>query len=664
MTVRRPIRSVAWFALVIIFVTVSGPALAMPSNDNATLNSIKTQPGRVQFLFTANSLPAGATLDPSSVVVSAAGKALQATAVNADAATSSTSTPIREVILTLDVSGSMRGDGIAAAKSAAIAYARSLPRDVRVGLVTFSDRPTLLLSPTTSRDALGIAIGKVGAGGGTALYDGLLAAADQLAGLPPSAERRLLLLSDGDDTSSTHTLAAAQVALARTRVAVDVVAFRLPGNRAALDSLARASNGRVLPAGSAAALAKAFATAATAFRQQLLVTVTVPNELANSRQTLEVTANAGGQTLVARAAVEFPAAADLGSRMAGRGATLVTSAPAARTSSATLWLILSLVFGGMFGVALVALFLPRMGRTRAQKMARLAEVHRYRVVGVVGATDPSRAAVTSAAPTALTQRTLALVDRTVRSRGQRDRLVTEIDRAGLRMRPEEWIVVQLLAVVFGGIVLALVAGSIFGLIIGAALGWAGARVFLSVKTSRRSAAFADQLPDTLQLLAGSLRSGFSLGQALNGVVREGTEPAASEFARALTEVRLGAELEDALDDVAGRMRSDDLRWVIMAVRISREVGGNLAEVLGNTITTMRQRAELRGQVRVLSAEGRTSAKVLIALPFLLFFFMLFLRPGYLSPLIHTGTGILMLIAGIVFLSLGAFWLSRLVKIEV
>jgi tight adherence protein B len=208
------------------------------------------------------------------------------------------------------------------------------------------------------------------------------------------------------------------------------------------------------------------------------------------------------------------------------------------------------------------------------------------------------------------------------------------------------------------------AHSPIGLVLGAVLGWVGARVFIRTRISRRASAFVDQLPDTLQLVAGSLRSGFSLNQALAGVVREGTEPTASEFARALAEVRLGSDLEDAIDGAADRMRCEDLRWVVMAVRISREVGGNLAEVLNNTVSTMRERAQLRGQVRALSAEGRVSAKVLIALPFLLVAFLLAFRPGYLDPLFNTAAGIAMLTAGSTLLLLGWFWLSRLVKIEV
>ena len=129
-------------------------------------------------------------------------------------------------------------------------------------------------------------------------------------------------------------------------------------------------------------------------------------------------------------------------------------------------------------------------------------------------------------------------------------------------------------------------------------------------------------------------------------------------------MRLGAELEESLDDVAARMKCEDLSWVVIAIRISREVGGNLAEVLGTTVKTMRERAELRGQVRVLSAEGRVSARILTALPFVVAVLLLLVRPGYLTPLFHSGGGIALVVMGSVLLVLGTIWLNRLVKIKV
>ena len=149
---------------------------------------------------------------------------------------------------------------------------------------------------------------------------------------------------------------------------------------------------------------------------------------------------------------------------------------------------------------------------------------------------------------------------------------------------------------------------------------------------RRTQRFAEQLPDAMQLVVGSLKSGFSLGQSVDALVREAADPVAAEFGRALAESRLGAELEDALDRAAVRAKSQDLAWIVMAVRIQREVGGNLAEVLQTSVETMRERVRLRRHVKALSAEGRLSAWVLLALPIGIATYMYLLRREYFQLL--------------------------------
>jgi Flp pilus assembly protein TadB len=662
------LRSVALLiASLLTVVAASADASAAPSNGegDGQISAVQTQPGTVQFLFSVGNLPDGAILDPASVVVTANGTTLSSSASAGGTKAEAKVAPIRETVLALDVSGSMLGDGITSARAAAITYARSLPPDVRVGLVTFSDKSRVLVRPTKDRRALVAAVGKVRASGNTSLYDGVLTAAATMAGLPPNAERRLLILSDGDDTSSAHSLGDVTTALVGDRIAADVVAFRLPGSQAALNTIASKSHGQVLPAGSAADLARVFTEAAAVFRQQTLVTAEVPASLASQKATLVVSANAGNATISASTSLTLPAAA----ASIGGGSSLRVNAPASSSSSnVQLWLVLGAAFFGLLVVLLVALLLPVMSHAQAERQLRLAETHRYRILGAMGAATaeivPNPSHYQPGSQTALTQRALSVVDRTVRARGQRERLVSELERAGLRMRPEEWAVIQLAAVLVTAVLLLVISGSFVGFLIGIPVGWLAVRGFIRTKISRRQAAFMDQLPDTLQLLASSLRTGFSLNQALGSVVREGTEPAASEFARALTEVRIGAELEDALDAIAVRMECDDLGWVVMAIRISREVGGNLAEVLGTTVQTMRQRAELRGQVRVLSAEGRISARILTALPFVVGGALALVKPGYLKPLFTQAQGIAMLVFGAVLLVLGTLWLSRIVKIKV
>lgn len=635
-------------------------AVAAPSSaatPRGTTSHVRVSKGSVDFLFAADGLPSGAKLDASSVRVTVGNTTLHSSAVPV---TSGGPAPIREVMLALDVSGSMAGDGIAAARQAAMRYAASLPSDVRVGLLTFANIPQVRVAPTTDRHALDTALAHVKAGGNTALYDGIIAAVQALHAAPAGAERRLLVLSDGSDTESTKTIAAALAALTSQHIAADVVAFRLPGNVSALNRIASASHGRVLPAADAAHLADAFSAAADAFVPQLQIHVVVPPELTGKQQNLQVSVLAAGTRVNAQLPVSLPAAPS----PAAPAASQVVTKPA---SESALWITLGIVFLALLAGLLVALFVPGVRRERARRAARLDEVNRYRVVSAIDAVRAAGAAehaASAATPTALTDHVLSLVDRGVRAGGRRERVLAELDRAGMRMRPEEWVALQAVAVVLVAALVGLLTGSVWGGIAGALAGAVAPRIYVNVRIRRRATAFAGQLPETLQLLASSLRSGFSLSQGLDSVAAEASEPTASEFARALTEVRLGADLEDALDDVADRMRCQDLHWVVMAVRISKEVGGNLAEVLMTTVATMRERAEVRGQIKVLSAEGRISAKILLGLPFVVGGAMAVIRPGYFVPMLHSGMGLAMLATGAVLLALGTVWVNRLVKIEV
>jgi tight adherence protein B len=629
------------------------------------ISAVRATPGQVRLVFSAPGLPAGVRLDAGTVRVTADGQALRATAqptgtgptaqpTGTGPTGAQRSSPPRAAMIVLDASGSMVGAGLAAARAAALGYSRNLPADVLVGLVTFAGSPRLALPPTTDRAALAAALAWVQAGGPTALYDGLRLAASALAAASPAGggQRRLVVLSDGKDTVSAGTLAGTLGELSRDRVATDVLAFRLAADGVAvLGQIAAASGGRVLPAASAADLAAPFSTVARTSTQRVLVQIEVPGELAGRRARLEVSAAAGGQ--VVRASVELTLPAASTSPAGGP--------PGAAGGSAggglTLWLVLGLTFVSLLGLGLLAAGSsagPRRGK------GRIADLERYRVGG--GSDPPEPAATDSGG--VLARVALRWADTLVRG-GRRARIAADLDRAALWLRPQEWMLLRISVAVTTAAALALLSGSPpLGAPGGALLGWLATRKYLSRRISRRSAAFGGQLPDVLQLVAGSLRSGFSLAQALDGVVREGSQPVAGEFSRALDQTRLGAKLEDALETVASRIRSADLSWVVMAVRIQREVGGNLAEVLTTTVYTMRDRAQVRRQVRALTAEGRLSAYILIGLPLGLAGWLFLTRGEYMRPLYTQTMGIAMLVAASLLVLVGSFWMSRLVKVEV
>jgi tight adherence protein B len=191
----------------------------------------------------------------------------------------------------------------------------------------------------------------------------------------------------------------------------------------------------------------------------------------------------------------------------------------------------------------------------------------------------------------------------------------------------------------------------------------GAKLFLSLKAGRRRAAFADQLDDSLQLMASSLRAGHSLLRAVDAVSQDAAAPTSEEFARIINETRVGRDLNDALDEVSARMRSDDFTWVAQAIAIHREVGGNLAEVLDAVGHTIRERNAIRRQVKALSAEGKLSAIVLMALPFGILAFISASKPDYLAKFTESFAGYVMIAVSVVMLTIGALWLKKTVAIK-
>ena len=248
--------------------------------------------------------------------------------------------------------------------------------------------------------------------------------------------------------------------------------------------------------------------------------------------------------------------------------------------------------------------------------------------------------------------------------GTQKRLAERLDLAGISRKPAEWVLLGTVVALVLTVVLTTFTGSaVVGVLGGALLAWAGMHLLVSVRIARRRAAFTEQLPDLLQLVAGSLNSGFSLAQGLDAVVREGAQPASGEFARALSLVRLGVDQTEALQRVADRMDCIDLRWAVMAVRIQREVGGRLAEVLATTVVTMRERSQLRRHVSALSAEGRLSAYILIGLPVALGGFMFIDDPVYMRPLYTSTVGVAMLMGAAVLTVVGALWMRKVIKVE-
>jgi tight adherence protein B len=261
----------------------------------------------------------------------------------------------------------------------------------------------------------------------------------------------------------------------------------------------------------------------------------------------------------------------------------------------------------------------------------------------------------------LTQSASGIAERSLDRSGKRRGLERALEHAGVDMRPGEFLVI-VATVAFAVFALGLLLGGIIVAAVLAAVVVFGTRLFVAQMADRRQAKFGDQLEQTLPLMAGSLRAGFGLMQALDAVARDMESPTSDEFRRLVSETRLGRDLDAGLDALSERMGGGDVEWVVQAIQIHRQVGGDLAEVLDNVQSTIRDRNQLRRRVKALSGEGRLSAVILLALPVVMFAWIALANPKYLHELTGNGLGIAMLVGAASMMLLGAAWMRRIIRL--
>ncbi|MFJ4206962.1 type II secretion system F family protein [Paenarthrobacter sp. NPDC089675] len=261
----------------------------------------------------------------------------------------------------------------------------------------------------------------------------------------------------------------------------------------------------------------------------------------------------------------------------------------------------------------------------------------------------------------VSQTAVAAVDSALgRSGGPFNREV--LYRAGIKQAPADFTVMVAVVALVAGVLGSLLVNLFIGVVLAIATPF-GAKLFLVVKTEKRRSRFETQLTDTIQMLIGGLRVGHSIMRSLEAAAQEAQLPTSEELGRIVNEVRIGKDPRMAIEECATRMDSEDFRWIGQAMQINREVGGDLAEVLEQVAGTIRERSEIKGHVRALSAEGKMSAVILMAMPIAVALFMGAINPGYMKVLVTHPIGIAMLIGSALLFIIGGFWMSRIIKIK-
>jgi tight adherence protein B len=647
---RRPHRLAAVVLAVAACTLVGSPAHAAPT---ASIDHIEPGDGDVKLVVSLQGVPDGVTPDLGTVTTTFDDEPVESTAQSLSDAGDELK---RTVILAMDVSDSMKGAKFDAAKAAANTFLDNVPRGVDVGVVTFASSVDVAQEPTQNLDDVRNVIDGLQLTKATSLYDGLIAAVKASG---TDGARSVLLLSDGRDTTKTPIDTATQT-VKKSDVKVDVVALaQTEADKALLNELSDAGGGQVLSADDPKALSALFASEAETLAQQVLVTAVPTEAMAGKEGTVAVTLQVEGAPVTADAFASIPGGSDPQAQDEVAAQQVTPVEPGLQIPAS--WMYAGI--GATAVAVMLIIFLALGGPGNARQDAIDRNIEAYTRKGAKRIAEANRGEAQSQS---VTQQAVAVAESVLEGqKGLESALGDRLEAAGLALKPAEWLLIHFgIAVGVGIIGLLLGGGSALFMLIALLLGLGGPWFYLSFKQRRRLAAFNAQLADTLQLMAGSLSAGLSLAQSVDTVVREGSDPMAGEFKRALIETRLGVDIEDALKGIAERMKSVDFEWVVMAIRIQRDVGGNLAELLNKVADTIREREYLERQVLTLSAEGRLSVWILGGLPPAFMGYLLLVNRSYIQPMFDSPLGWAMLILMAILLSGGIFWMKKVTKVEV
>ncbi len=552
------------------------------------------------------------------------------------------------IVLVIDASGSMKGKPLFDAKDASRIFIDSMKTGDRVSIVAFSNAPRLAADFTTDKTALYEALNRIEADGDTALYDALYMAMET-AGRAQLKQPNIVVLSDGADTISGHTVEQVVQAANSQKAAVYAVGLSTPEfNEAPLRDIADRTQGRYSLAADSQMLTSVYSGLSGELHNQYRLSYTSRSNERDIKIEIDVRTPAGALAQTSEFESPMPVKKEK------------TSAPAVLNAANAPWLIPGITAA----VFLFWLLVAAVGLSFIRKRNALDDQLKFYGEDAKAGNKRAEEREGVLPDRPIVNRLVGAASTAAEKGGFAAELQTELERAGLPVRASEFVFLHIAFTVGFGVLMLLVFQGWLPRIIGVAAGSVIPFMFVRIKKNRRAARFHEQLPDTLDLLAGALKAGYSFLQAVDTTAQETRPPIQTEFQRLLAETRLGSPIEQALDQMAVRVNSTNVDWTVMAVRIQRDVGGNLAEILEILADTIRQRDQVGRQIKALTAEGRLSAAILIILPFALAGIMFFINPGYLGALLNTTLGLYMLGAAGFLMLIGIVWLKKIVTIDV
>jgi tight adherence protein B len=455
----------------------------------------------------------------------------------------------------------------------------------------------------------------------------------------------MILITDGSSQADTATLAEAVAAAKQAGVLIYTVGIATSGPaQAALNQIATATGGTATSVTDSSALAGIYST--------------IESELGNSYTYMYQSMVAPGAPMVlklsspglgdAREVLKAPGTY-VPPTKAGGGLKLPTGAPGR--------ILMAALVGFFVLLAMILAMAARPDVILQKRIAPYTDSKKNVVVESDGEATPT-------SRISLLHQLFISTERIIGSMNFWKRMSANLEQADLPLRTAELFYIQIGTALLFGFIMAFMLGH-RGLIALAALILGGMvpALYVRLKAKKRLTLFESQLPETLITMAASLKAGHAFNQSVSSVVREGADPTAKEFSRVVAEIQLGAPSEQALQAMAERMNSYNFGFVVMAVNIQRTVGGSLADILDMVSDTVRQRQQFERKVKALTAQGRMSAYVLIAMPFLMGLAIFALNPTYMSVLFTTTMGKVMIAGSLVMMAIGSMIIKKIVSFK-
>ncbi len=554
----------------------------------------------------------------------------------------------QEFVVVIDTSqGLAQGNAFETVKREMATAVRQLPSGSSVAVVSAGDTAIVAQEPTTDLNLAAREIEDLDLSTASVIFNAIDRGAAQFTTEADTARTMIIFTGSIDTRSAISGNAARTAVLQRT---AQIVSIQYNGGAAEVRNMVDTVGGVALASDSPTSVAGTIGTAMAIASDRLLVSFPGTSDVSVRG---DVTMSADGF----ETSFSYP-----GGMLTDRKVALAAQSVAEPTGiaffrgSLGLLVILGLVFAavGLGAFALGSLFLG--GESSLDNL-----LNRYSGEGDGAELSGEENAIVQ---TALVKRAVEMSESFAEDRGFLVKIEEMLERANLPLRAGEAMAFFVAGIFFSMVLGFFLVGGFIGAVVMGIVGAIVMLVGLNFRAARRIRKFEQQLPDTLQLLAGTLRAGYSLPQGLEAVSKEISDPMGFELRRVMTEARLGRELEDALGSAAERLSSPDFAWAVMAIGIQREVGGNLNELLMTVSDTMIARERLKGEVAALTAEGKLSAILLGGLPPGLGFIMWLMNPEYINQLFVTTLGNIFLGLGIVAALVGFVWMKKVITINV